>query len=130
MTWNETPAEGGKHVNDPDERERERRAGPPSEDRVRLELVLFADLIQQLEESGTLLKAVPFLLSRLGDIRRVLFDYEVRGTERLLPIEDPREREARRILREIEERKREMLEEWGEGWTPVEDDDEERGDAR
>ncbi|HSM08260.1 MAG TPA: hypothetical protein VLA33_04500 [Gemmatimonadota bacterium] len=110
-------------MNDPDEQERERRAGPPSEDRVRLELVLFADLIQQLEESGSLLKAVPFLLSRLGDIRRVLFDYEVRGTERLLPIEDPHEREARRIVREVEERKREMLEEWGEGWTPDESDD-------
>jgi hypothetical protein len=105
--------------------------GPPSEDRVRLELVLFADLIQRLEESGSLLKAVPFLLGRLGDIRQVLFDYEVRGTERLLPIEDPREREARRILREMEERKRDMLQEWGEGWTPDEgDDEEERGDAR
>jgi hypothetical protein len=105
--------------------------GPPSEDRVRLELVLFADLVRRLDESGSLLKAVPFLLGRLGDIRRVLFDYEVRGTERLLPIEDPREREARRILREIEEREREMLDEWGEGWTPDDgDDDENRGDAR
>jgi hypothetical protein len=107
------------------------RDGPPSEDRVRLELVLFADLVRRLDESGSLLKAVPFLLGRLGDIRRVLFDYEVRSTERLLPIEDPREREARRILREIEERKREMLDEWGEGWTPDDgDDDENRGDAR
>lgn len=105
-------------MNEADEPADERRDGPPSEDRVRLELVLFADLIQRLEESGSLLKAVPFLLSRLGDIRRVLFDYEVRGTERLLPIEDPREREARRILREVEERKREMLEEWGDSWTP------------
>jgi hypothetical protein len=105
--------------------------GPPSEDRVRLELVLFADLVRRLDESGSLLKAVPFLLGRLGDIRRVLFDYEVRGTERLLPIEDPREREARRILREIEEGKREMLDEWGEGWTPDDGgDDDDRGDAR
>lgn len=113
------------------EREDRERDGPPSEDRVRLELVLLADLIQRLEESDSLLKAVPFLLGRLGDIRRVLFDYEVRGTERLLPIEDPREREARRILREIEERKREMLEEWGEDWTPDQEEDGEAGeDAR
>lgn len=105
------------------EKEPESRGGPPSGDRVRLELVLFGELIRRLENSGSLLEAVPFLLSRLGDLRRVLFDYEVRATERLLPIEDPREREARRILREIEERKREMIEEWGEEWTPEDDED-------
>lgn len=33
---------------------------------------------------------------------------------------DEQEREARRILREIEARKREMLEEWGDGWSPDE----------
>lgn len=103
----------------------ERHSGPPSEDRVRLELVLFAEFIQRLEKSGSLMKAVPLLLSRLGDLRRVLFDYEVRGTERLLPIEDPKEREARRILRQIEESKREMLEDLGRGWGPEEKDDEE-----
>lgn len=107
---------------EPDEPAEGARDGPPSADRVRLELVLFAELIQRLENENSLLKAVPFLLTRLGDIRRVLFDYEVRGTERLLPIEDPHEREARRILREIEERRQEMMEEWGEGWTPPPED--------
>lgn len=100
------------------------RSEPPSEDRVRLELVLFAELIETLAEDDRLLDAVPFLLGRLGDLRRVLFDYEVRCTERLLPIEDPDEREARRLLRELDERKREMMEEWGEGWTPPQEDDE------
>lgn len=117
----------GPAANDPDERPEE-RAGPPSEDRVRLELVLFAEFIQTLAEEDKLLDAVPFLLGRLGDLRRVLFDYEVRGTERLLPIEDPDEREARRLLRKIEESKREMLEEMGEGWTPPEPTEDEEGE--
>jgi len=96
---------------------------PPTEERVRLELVLFAELIQRLESEGRLTRALPFVMNRLGDLRRLLFDYEVRGTERLLPLEDPAEREARRILRELEERKEEMLEEWqaDEGWTPDDD---------
>ena len=71
--------------------EEERRAGPPSEERVRLELVLFADLIQRLEKENRLTEELPFVLHRLGDLRRLLFDYEVRVTERLLPIEDPDE---------------------------------------
>jgi hypothetical protein len=94
------------------------RSGPPSEDRVRLELVLFAELIQRLEKKNRLTDALPFVLHRLGDLRRLLFDYEVRATERLLPIEDPLEREARRIVRELEEGKRQMTKEWGEPWTP------------
>ncbi|MCL7956398.1 MAG: hypothetical protein M8860_03925 [marine benthic group bacterium] len=87
-------------------------SGPPSEERVRLELVLFADLVLRLEKEGRLAEALPFVLERLGDLRRLLFDYEVRGTERLLPIEDPLEREARRIIREVEESRRRMLGEW------------------
>jgi hypothetical protein len=94
--------------------EEERRAGPPSEERVRLELVLFADLIQRLENENRLAEALPFILHRLGDLRRLLFDYEVRATERLLPIEDPAEREARRFIREVEESVRRAREEWGE----------------
>lgn len=99
-----------------------RRGGPPSEDRVRLELVLFAELIRRLEADGRLTEALPFILGRLGDLRRLLFDYEVRATERLLPIEDPAERAARDLIREIEERHRRMTEEWGEGWTPDDED--------
>jgi len=97
-----------------DDREEERRAGPPSEERVRLDLVLFADLIQRLEKEDRLATELPFVLHRLGDLRRLLFDYEVRATERLLPIEDPAEREARRMIREVEERVRRSAEEWGE----------------
>jgi hypothetical protein len=94
------------------------RPGPPSEERLRLELVLFAELILRLEKEGRLTEALPFILRRLGDLRRLLFDYEVRATERLLPIEDPAEREVRRLLREVEEEARRAAEEWGGGWTP------------
>ena len=113
-------------MKDADEPGRKRRPGPPSEERVRLELVLFADLVLRLEKENRLADALPFVLSRLGDLRQLLFDYEVRATERLLPIEDPHEREARRLLREVEEQDRQMRDGWGDSWTP----DEEEGPGR
>lgn len=108
----------GLNMDDSNDIEERGRSGPPSEDRVRLELVLFAELIRTLEKEGRLAEALPFVLHRLGDLRQLLFDYEVRATERLLPIEDPHEKEARRLIREVEERTREMREEWGDSWTP------------
>jgi hypothetical protein len=105
-------------MDDAEPRDEERRSGPPSEERVRLELVLFAELIQRLERESRLAEALPFVLRRLGDLRRLLFDYEVRATERLLPIEDTHERAARQLLREMEERRRELEREWGETWRP------------
>lgn len=86
----------------------------PDEERVRRALLAFSDLIRRLEREGRLERATPLLLGRLGDLRRLLFEFEVRYTERLLPIEDPVERESRRIVREAIERKREMMEEWDE----------------
>ena len=105
-------------MSEPTEHPEPPSSGPPSEERVRLELVLFADLVLRLEKEDRLAEALPFVLRRLGDLRRLLFDYEVRATERLLPIEDPNEREARRIVREVEEGNLEMLKEWGDGWEP------------
>lgn len=109
-------------MDDTGPRDEERRSGPPTEERVRLELVLFAELIQRLEGDGRLADALPFVLRRLGDLRRLLFDYEVRATERLLPIEDPHERAARQLLREMEERRRELEAEWGQAWRPDEEE--------
>ncbi len=43
----------------------------------------------------------------------MLFEYEVRVTERLLPIEDPIERESRRIVREARESEDEAGRDWG-----------------
>jgi hypothetical protein len=99
-------------------RDEPRHGGPPSEERVRFELVLFADLIHQLERKGRLVAELPFILHRMGDLRRLMFDYEVRVTERLLPIENPAERAARELIREVEERMRQAAEEWAKPWTP------------
>lgn len=111
-------------MHESDGRDEGRRGGPPSEERVRLELVLFAELVQRLEKEGRLAEALPFVLHRLGDLRRLLFDYEVRATQRLLPVEDPHERAARELLEEMEERGRRMAEEWGDSRSP---EDEEEG---
>jgi hypothetical protein len=93
--------------------EQPEREGPPDADTVRAHLVHLSNLIRRLDEEDALLRAIPLLLRRLGDLRRVLFDYEVRATERLLPIEDPVERDSRRIVREAAEREQRLSEEWG-----------------
>lgn len=96
----------------------------PDARQVRRAMRAFAELIERLDDEGRLLEALPLLLDRLGDLRRILFDYEVRATERLMPVEDDVERESRRVVREALERYEEMIEEWGEGWTPPEDGEE------
>lgn len=92
------------------------RKRPPDADTVRAGLLHFANLIRRLEEEGALVRAIPLLLRRLGDLRQVLFDYEVRVTERLLPIEDPVERESRRVVRDASVREDELAEEWKRGF--------------
>lgn len=96
----------------------------PDERQVRRAMLAFAELIERLDEEERLLEALPLLLDRLGDLRRILFDYEVRATERLMPVEDEAERESRRVVREAIERYEEMIEEWGDGWTPPEEPEE------
>lgn len=103
--------------------EEERGGTAPTDEQVRSALLRFGELVRRLDDDGRLLRALPFLLGRLGDLRRLLFEYEVRVTERLLPVEDPAEREARRIVREARERAEEISEEWGSGWEPDEPDD-------
>lgn len=100
----------------------------PDEGQVRRALLAFSELIRRLEDEGRLLQATPLLLQRLGDLRRILFDYEVRGTERLLPVEDPTERESRRVVREAIERYEAMIEEWDDGWDPPEEGEEDGQD--
>lgn len=98
----------------------------PDREKVRRVLLNFAELVQRLEDEGRLFRALPLLLTRLGDVRTLLFDYEVRHTERLMPVDDPEEREARRIVREARERMEELADEWDdEGWEP----DDEGGSA-
>jgi hypothetical protein len=97
--------------------ERRERSGPTDE-QVRSALIRFGELVRRLDEDGRLLRALPLLMGRLGDLRRLLFEYEVRVTERLLPVEDPAEREARRIVREARQREEEMRDDWRSGWDP------------
>lgn len=103
--------------------EQRRGESAPTGDEVRSSLLRFGELVRRLDEEGRLLRALPLLLGRLGELRRVLFEYEVRVTERLLPLEDPAERESRRIVREAIEREEDVPEDWKPGWSPDEPDD-------
>ncbi|MFQ5889099.1 MAG: hypothetical protein ACE5JR_03490 [Gemmatimonadota bacterium] len=96
------------------------RGPAPSGEQVRAQLLRFAQLIQRLDRDGQLLKGTPVILGRLGDLRQMLFDYEVRVTERLLPIEDPAERRSRDVVRQAREAEEDLLEEWKRGWQPEE----------
>lgn len=115
---------------DPEKEGEGRRPRPaPTEAQVRSALLRFAQVIQRLEEEGRLLRSLPFLMGRLGDLRRLVFEFEVRVTERLLPIEDPDERESRRVVREAREAERDAAEEWKaeaepDDWTDEPDDEE------
>ncbi len=104
----------------PDEGE---RGTGPTDEQVRSALLRFGELLRRLDEDDRLLRALPLLMGRLGDLRRLLFEYEVRVTERLLPVEDPEERESRRIVREAIEREEDVPDDWGSGWDPDEPED-------
>jgi hypothetical protein len=91
-----------------------------SEERLREELVSFARLILLLNRKGALLDRSASLLRLLGDLRRTVFAWEVRVTDREGP---PRPRRpgqpeplppddaSARIVREALERERELLRE-------------------
>ncbi len=64
---------------------------------ARLEAALreLAERLAELDRAGLLLKSVPELLRRLGDLRSELFHYEVRST-----YDTPEVAESRRIVDE------------------------------
>lgn len=97
---------------------------PPDHRDVRRALLGLSELIQRLEEEGKLLRATPYLLGKLGDLRHLLFAYEVRTTGRLEPTDDPVERQSRQVVQEAIERYEEMIGEWGEGWRPPDEEEE------
>lgn len=103
----------------PDDAREKRR--PPTRSEVRAALVAFSDMIRRLDADGSLFRHLPLLMGRLGDLRHMLFEYEVRVTERLLPSESEAERESRRIVREARERERELEDEWSEGEEDAEE---------
>lgn len=102
---------------------------PPTEAQVRSALVRFGELIRRLDQEDRLLRSLPFLMGRMGDIRRLLFAYEVRVTERLLPSESAEERESRRIVQDAIQRELDMMDEWKEPgpWASPEAEDEGSG---
>lgn len=114
---NPTPDEGEEPG------DREERPAPDHRD-VRRALLGLSELIQRLEEEGKLLRATPYLLEKLGDLRHLLFSYEVRTTGRLEPTDDPVERKSRQVVQEAIERYEEMIGEWGDGWTPPDEEEE------
>ena len=88
---------------------------PPTEAQVRAALFAFSDLIRRLDADDRLLRTLPLIMGRLGDLRHLLFEYEVRVTERLLPTDDPAERESRRMAHEAIEDELDASDEWGLG---------------
>lgn len=85
---------------------------PPTEREVRTALLAFAELVKRLDDSERLSGNLPLIMGRLGDLRRMLFEYEVRVTERLLPSEDSAEQDSRRIVREAREDEEDVRREW------------------
>lgn len=90
------------------------RRSPPTAAQVRAALLAFTDLVRRLDDDDRLLRTLPLVMGRLGDLRHMLFEYEVRVTERLLPTDDPVERESRRIVREAREREEDAPDEWAD----------------
>ncbi len=87
-----------------------------SPERLRADLVHFAQFLQRLDDEDRLLEATPRIIRMMGDLRSKLFAYEVRGTGRLAPPEPepPEVQESLRIVEEAARRAREAEEEWSE----------------
>lgn len=93
-------------------------------EKLRSRILALAELIGELDSAGRLLDAVPRLLQQMGDLRALLFEYEVRCTGRLLPksSEPPEVLEAQRIVEEAVRRFEEASADWSEGWTDTSDE--------
>jgi hypothetical protein len=85
-----------------------------SEDQLREELVSFARLILLLDRKDALLDRSASVLRLLGDLRRMLFAWEVRVTDRDSPTQARRpgalapDEPSARIVREALEREEEL----------------------
>lgn len=91
---------------------------------LREQLLRFARLIRAMEKRNVLLEKTPSLLRLLGELRRMIFAYEVRVTRNLAPrapdeaseapsVAEPTSLvdESVRIVREALERERELQDE-------------------
>ena len=52
-------------------------------DKLRSELLRFAELIQRMDRDELLLRSSPRILKMLGELRQMLFAYEIRGARHL-----------------------------------------------
>jgi hypothetical protein len=94
-------------------------------EKLRAELLRFAELIQRMDREELLLRSSPRILRLLGELRQMLFAYEIRGARHLggkdLPgptDSEPSEAQAEerdgdslRIVREALRREKELQEE-------------------
>lgn len=83
--------------------------GKERADRLAAMLRALAERIQELDRNNALLKSVPELQQRLGDVRSELFHYEVRST-----YDTPEVADSRRIVEDAQR-----------GFTPDEPEDDE-----
>jgi hypothetical protein len=52
-------------------------------EKLRTELLRFAELIQRMDKDELLLRSSPRILKMLGELRQMLFAYEIRGARHL-----------------------------------------------
>lgn len=107
-------------------------------EQLRSRLVRFARLVLKLEERGELLERSPAVMKLMGELRRMLFAWEVRGTARLgrtgddeagrgdeEPVADEEEDvdfdDSLRIVREALDRERELQDELRDRLFPDDD---------
>ncbi len=103
-----------------------------SEERLRADLVRFAELILRLESEGGLLVSPADLQKMIGELRQKLFAWEIRRSRYLVEDESGPEadahgdasassprgeasRESLRVVREALEREQQMIREWSDG---------------
>ncbi|MGD2067352.1 MAG: hypothetical protein PVI57_01605 [Gemmatimonadota bacterium] len=104
-------------------------------EQLRKRLARFARLVLKLEERGDLLERSPAIMKLMGELRRMLFAYEVRCTGNLLPRKgeeeadapaemedtDPSIEDSARIVQEALERERELQDELRDRLFPDDD---------
>jgi hypothetical protein len=108
-----------------------------TERELKSHLTRFARMVLRMESRGTLLDSLPDLMQFLGELRRMVFAYEVRGTRRdgdepspssrdedRHEEADPTVRESLRVVEEALERARELQERLEGGLLSDDPDDE------
>ena len=84
---------------------------------LRAQLLRLARLIRAMEKRDILLQKTPSILKLLGELRQMIFAYEVRSTRNLVPSDtdsstaEPGTKESLRIVNEALDRERELQDE-------------------